>query len=149
MRRSRFPLIGLVGICLSIGSVTSSLLASERFDPVSVTTLPAGATVIVDGKVGGRTPLVVHLSRELVHSIRVELEGYLPRTAEVRPEIDWTELSRHALGGALIGVATGAVDVATGEAKKLTPAELKWTLERVAEVEEAVLPIVATGLSGL
>jgi hypothetical protein len=149
MRRSRFPLFGLVGLCVTLGSVTSSLLASERFDQVAVTTLPAGATVIVDGEVGGCTPLVVSLSRQFVHVITVELEGYRPLTTEVRPEVDWTELSRNALGGALTGLLGGAVDLATGEARQLTPSEIQWTLERVHEVQGAILPVVATRFCGL
>ncbi len=149
MRSSRFPLIGLLGLCIAVGSVGSSLLASERFDPVAVTTLPAGATVIVDGKVGGCTPLVVNLSRQLVHSIRVELEGYQPLAAEVRPEVDWTKLSKNVLGGTLFGIVGGVVELSTGEAKCLTPAEIEWTLERVSEVDRVLLPVVASRLSGL
>ena len=149
MRASRFPLIGLIGICLTIGSLGSTLLASERFDPIAVTTLPAGATVIVDGKVEGHTPLVVNLSRQLVHSVRVELEGYLPLATEVRPEVDWAKLSKNALGGTLFGIIGGVVDLSTGEAKCLTPSELKWTLDRVNEVDRAILPVVASRLSGL
>ena len=149
MRASRFPLLGLVGLCLSLGSVCSSLFASERLDPIALTSLPAGATVIVDGKVGGRTPIVVNLSRQLVHSIRVELEGFQPLATEVRPEIDWAKLSRNALGGALSGIFGGAVDLATGEAKCLTPSQVQWTLERINEVDLAILPVVAGRLSGL
>jgi hypothetical protein len=147
VRSSRFPLLGLVGLCISVGSVGSSLLASERFDPIEVNTLPAGATVIVDGKVGGRTPLVVNLSRQLVHTIRVELEGYVPKAAEVRPEVDWKELSKNAFGGALGGIVGGVIDLTTGEAKRLSPCDLQWTLDRVGEVEDALLPAVAIGLS--
>ena len=149
VRSSRFPLLGLIGLCASIGSIGTSLLASERFDPVVVSTLPAGATVVVDGKVGGTTPLVVNLSRQLVHSIRVELAGYLPRAAEVRPEVDWLELSKNALGGTLGGIVGGVVDLSTGQAKRLAPADLQWTLERVGEVEDVLLPAMAIHLSGM
>ncbi|HTF89791.1 MAG TPA: PEGA domain-containing protein [Planctomycetota bacterium] len=148
VRASRFPLIGLVGLCVSVASVGSSLLASERFDPIEVATLPAGATVIVDGKVGGTTPLVVNLSRQLVHTIRVELAGYLPRAAEVRPEVDWKELSKNAFGGTLGGIVGGVIDLSSGKAKKLEPNDLQWTLDRVGEVEDALIPAVAGGLSG-
>lgn len=147
MRRSRTPLFGLVGLCMTIGSVSSSLLASERFDEVAVTTWPAGARVIVDGKEGGCTPLVLSLSREVVHVVTVELEGYLPKTAEVRPEVDWSILSRDVLGGALGAVVQGAVDLSTGEATRLTPSEIEWTLERLQGVGDTLLPIVASGLS--
>jgi hypothetical protein len=127
VRASRFPLFGLVGLCISIGSVGSSLIASERFDPIEVNTLPEGATVIVDGKMGGTTPLVVSLSRQLVHTIRVELEGYAPKSVEVRPEVDWKELSKNAFGGTLGGIIGGVVDVATGNAKRLSPRDVQWT----------------------
>ena len=149
MRASRFPLIGLVGLCLSIFSVGSALLASERSDPISVTSLPAGATVIVDGKVEGMTPMVVVLSRKLVHTVRIELEGYRPRAAEVRPEVSWAKLAKNAFGGALFGIVGTAVDLTTGESKRLTPAEVQWTLERVGEVDRRILPVVASRLSGL
>ncbi len=150
MRSSRFPLIGLVGLFLTVGSVCSSLLASERFDPIEVTTLPAGATVIVDGeRLQGRTPIILNLSRQLVHSIRVELEGYHPRAAEVRPEVDWSEISNNVLSGPLLGVVGSAVELSTGDASRLTPAQIQWTLEQVSEVESRILPMVASRLSGL
>ncbi|HUR29681.1 MAG TPA: PEGA domain-containing protein [Planctomycetota bacterium] len=149
MRASRFPLIGLIGLCISIGSVGSSLLASERFEPIEVKTMPLGATVFVDGQVGGTTPLVVSLSRQLVHTIRVELAGYTPRAVEVRPEVDWKELSKNAFGGTLGGIIGGVVDLSTGHAQHLSPCDVQWTLDRVGEVEEALLPAVAAGLSGL
>ena len=153
MSRSRFPLFGLIGLCVTIGSVSSSLLASERFDVVAVSTLPAGARVIVDGEVGGCTPLVLTLSREFVHVITVELEGYHPQTTEIRPEVDWAVLSREvlggSLGGAVGGLVGGAVDLATGEAQRLPPAEIEWSLERVQEVGDTLPPLVATGLSGI
>ncbi len=149
VRASRFPLVGLIGLCISIGSIGSSLLAAERFDPIAVSTLPAGATVIVDGKVGGTTPLVIVLSRQLVHSIRVELAGYTARATEVRPEVDWAELSKDALGGTLGGIVSGAVDLSTGKAKRLAPCDLEWTLDRVGEVGDVLMPAVASRLSGL
>jgi hypothetical protein len=149
MRSSRFPLLGLIGMCLGIGSVVSSLAAAERFDPITVSTLPAGATVFVDGKVGGTTPLVVTLSRQLVHSIRVELEGYHPQAAEVRPEVDWAALSKNALGGTLFGILGGAFDLASGEAQQLAPAEVQLTLERIGEVDRVLLPAVAGRLRGM
>jgi len=149
MRSSRIPLLGLVGFCISVGSISSSLLASERFDPIEITTQPVGATVIVDGHVGGTTPIVVNLSRQLVHTIRVELVGYLPKVAEVRPEVDWKELSKNVFGGTLGGIVGGVIDLSTGEAKRLAPCDLRWSLDRVGEVEDALLPAVAIGLSGM
>jgi len=149
VRSSRFPLLGLLGLCLCFGSVGSSLTAAERYEPITVSSLPAGATVIVDGEVGGITPMVINLSRQLVHSIRVELEGYHPEAAEVRPEVDWRELSKHALGGTLWGIVGAGVDLASGEARRLAPAEIQMTLERVSEVDRMLLPAVASRLSGM
>ena len=149
MRSSRFPLFGLLGLLLTIGSIGSSLAAAERFDPIVVSTLPAGATIIVDGKFGGITPMVLSLSRSIAHSICIELEGYHPKVAEVRPEIDWKVLSKNALGGTLFGLLGGAVDLASGEAKQLAPAEIEWTLERVGEMDRILLPAVAGRLGGM
>lgn len=149
MRSSRFPLLGLAGLVFSVVSVGSSLLAAERFDPVSVTTEPAGATVIVDGCYGGITPMVLNLSRKLAHSVRIELEGYHPQVTQVEPAIDWFELSKNALGGPLKGLICGSVDVATDEARRLGPNEIQATLVRIGEVDRLVLPVVAKSLNGL
>lgn len=149
MRSSRFPLFGIAGMCLAIGSVGSSLAAAERFDPITVSTLPAGATVIVDGQVGGITPIVLSLSAKLVHSIRVELEGYHPKAAQVKPELDWGELSKSALGGPLWGIAAVGADLVSGEARRLAPAEIQLTLERVNEVDRLLLPAFAGRPGGM
>jgi hypothetical protein len=51
---------------------------------IPVTSNPAGARVIADGKDMGRTPLSLSLSRKKTHLIRVEKEGYVP--LEIRAE---------------------------------------------------------------
>ena len=133
---------------MGLASLGSTLLAAETFEPISVETLPAGATVIVDGQVGGITPMVLTLSRRLVHSIRIELDGYHPQAAELRPEVDWSDISRNLLGGPLFGILGGAAELATGEARHLTPSAIEMTLVRMGEVEREFLPAVARSVAG-
>lgn len=56
----------------------SYLMKPSLMQDVPVTSVPAGATVLVDGKVVGRSPMVLTLKKKRKHAVRIEMAGYNP-----------------------------------------------------------------------
>lgn len=56
--------------CASIGS--------GQYQPIPVTSRPPSAKIIVDSKVMGTTPIIVRLTKDQDHTVRIEKEGYAP-----------------------------------------------------------------------
>jgi len=54
---------------------------------VTISSVPNGATVIADGKDVGVTPTSAKLSRNDVHSIRIEKAGYIPYETETGTKV--------------------------------------------------------------
>lgn len=129
MRRLR-SLLALPLLVLSIASIASAILAGEARSVVTVRSLPTGAAVTVDGELRGRTPLQLELSSGQPHAIRVELGGFEAAEARVRPALRWGLGSSLLLGGLGLGVVQGAVELSTGSAFALEPAELLLRLRR-------------------
>jgi len=62
----------------------SCSLLNEKFtQKVPVTSNPAGARIIVDGKDTGQAPLILTLKKNKSHTIRIEKEGYNPTELRV------------------------------------------------------------------
>ncbi len=69
---------------------------------IPVTSAPAGATIAVDGKPRGTTPVMVWLPRKgRSHVVRIECPGYDP--VELRTEREFS--GSYLLGNALLGAA--------------------------------------------
>jgi hypothetical protein len=84
-------------------------------DRVSVASNPAGATVFVDSKPVGRTPITVELDR--AHSqgeFRLELAGFRPALIRRNKEINGWVWGNILIGG-IIGII---IDVASGNASR-------------------------------
>ena len=141
MRRRRHPLSTLLTIALFLFSTGSLVVAGDPTDPVWVRSQPS-ATVVVDGEVEGRTPLLVHLSRSAAHSIRIEHPGYQVQEVLVRPVLSWGGLRHVLFGGGAIGTLGSALDVAAGGGRALSPSEVDVILTRTAEIEMHIAPRV-------
>ena len=131
MRRRRHPLLRLFFIALFLHAATSMLVAGDPTDPVYVRSHPAGATVIVDGEVEGYTPVVLHLSRRIAHSVRLEQLGYEDHETVVRPVLQWNVLRHMVLGGPAMGSVQTAVDLGTGKSERLRPRAVEVVLKRM------------------
>jgi len=139
MRRTRHPLLRLLFIALFLHATTSMLVAGDPTDPVYVGSHPVGATVIVNGEVEGRTPVVLHLSRGTAHSIRLELVGYEIHETLVRPVLQWNVLRHVLFGGPALGSLHTAVDLSSGHSERLRPSAVDVVLERMPQVIVSLL----------
>lgn len=64
---------------------------------VGIASSPLGASVIVDDKPYGETPLLLHLSRIRNHRVRIELPGHLPYETVIDSRIRGSELATHSI----------------------------------------------------
>lgn len=85
--RSTVPvLIVLLASVLGQGCVT---MLGKKTQGITFTSRPAGASVLVDGRAEGLTPLGLKLARKTVHTIRVEKEGYRPVEIQIGRRKNW------------------------------------------------------------
>ncbi|MFH1352763.1 MAG: PEGA domain-containing protein [bacterium] len=110
--------LGFVGI---IGCAT--IIHGTR-QGISISSTPSGASVTIDGRIEGKTPLMVDLSRKDRHLVKIELEScnsyemYLNRSA-----------SGWVWGNIVFGGIPGLIiDAITGGLYKLTPEQVSAVL---------------------
>lgn len=90
-RRSAMMLLVVLGLVLSSGCGSMT----NHMQRVPVTSVPAGASVTVNGKPKGETPVMIWLDRkDKAHVVRIEYPGYDP--VEIRPK-------NVTSGGSIIG----------------------------------------------
>ena len=68
-------IVSLVMLFSSLGSGCSTLIRGTT-QPVTITSEPAGANIVIDGYDCGQTPQKVALARKFSHAISVEKQGY-------------------------------------------------------------------------
>jgi len=111
----------MVPVCIGCASI----MHGTRQD-VGISSSPSQATVYVDNKPMGKTPLVADLRRKDNHVIRIEMPGYQPfETTLIRKVSAW--VLGNILFGGLIGLAVDAID---GALYKLTPEQVQAELNR-------------------
>ena len=91
---------------------------------VGISSLPSGASVTVDKKPMGKTPLVADLNRKDNHMVKVEMNGYQPYETTLTRKASGRIFGNILFGG-LIGLV---VDLATGGMNKLTHEQISATL---------------------
>lgn len=97
-------------------------LSHGTFEPVGIASLPRGASVTVDDRYVGSTPLVVIMPRGQSHTVRIECEGYEPYSTLVRrhtSKAGWLNLAFIPYG--LVGLG---VDLAGGGMYELSTEQL-------------------------
>jgi len=93
---------------------------------VGVSSSPSGASVLVDGRTFGTTPVVVTLKRNQNHFVRLELPGYMPFEIVLTRSLSGWVWGNLAFGG-VIGLV---VDVVSGGIYKLTPDQVAAALRK-------------------
>jgi hypothetical protein len=100
-------ILTLASALLASNCATITRRAEQR---IPVTSAPAGATVIVDGKVAGQAPLVLTLKKNRSHRVRIEQEGFNPmdlvmtRKLTARTFITLLYIPIGAMGGLVSGL---------------------------------------------
>ncbi len=111
-------IIGLLAGCASI--------MHGKMQSVSISSTPEGATVTVDNRAVGTTPVSAELTRKDEHIVRISLEGYTTATIPLIRKTSGYVWGNIFFGG-LIGLA---VDAMNGAMYKLEPEQLAITLDR-------------------
>ena len=94
---------------------------------VTISSLPLGASVIIDNVDYGQTPLVAKLKRKQFHFVKINMAGYLPyEVALMRGVRDW--VWGNLLTGGFIGIG---IDALSGGMYKLTPKQIEAQLKPV------------------
>ena len=110
-------LVILISSCASIMSTSKQT--------VGFSSNPQKASVFVDNMKIGDTPISSSLLRKREHTVRIELEGYLPYETTLTKKLNGWFFGNILIGG-LIGVV---VDASTGAMYTLTPESIKTTLD--------------------
>ncbi len=110
----------VAGLVLGLISTGCCTIVSGRDQNVRITSEPAGATILVDGKPCGVTPAKFKLLRKEKHDVQVVMAGFEPAQATLKPGINpW--LFGNVLIGGLIGIG---IDAVTGSWETLYPGEV-------------------------
>ncbi len=110
----------LIAGCASIMSGTTQQITFQS--------TPDGATVKVNGKPLGRTPLTIQLDKEKSQSLTVEKEGYKTFTTSMDTKLDPWFWGNIVLGG-VIGSTTDGIN---GSMNEYTPGQYIITLEPIS-----------------
>ena len=116
----------VVGACLALSALGCATLLSDTDEEVSIESEPEEATIYVNGEKRGSTPTRVILPVDSSHEIRIEKEGYEPRTFYIDNEIglEWAILD------VVFGVVPVLVDAVTGAWYKLEKNHIRVTLQK-------------------
>lgn len=114
-------------VALVIGFLAGcATIMHGKMQAVSISSTPEGATVTVDNRMIGTTPVSAELTRKDEHIVRISLEGYTTATLTLK-----RKTSGYVWGNILFGGLIGlAVDAINGSMYKLEPEQLAATLQR-------------------
>lgn len=111
----KMMMLPVVALALTATSCATIVCGSKQ--SVSVTSSPANADIIVDGKFEARTPANLSLERKKSHTLVLHLDGYKDYELKLERKFNAWYIGNLAFGG-LIGII---VDPITGAMYKLTP----------------------------
>lgn len=95
---------------------------------VSISSNPSSAVVTIDNQEFGKTPLTAKLSRKDSHTVKIELDGYMPYETKLTRKVDaW--IAGNIVFGGLIGLG---VDAISGGMYKLTPNQIQAEMRNQA-----------------
>lgn len=109
-------------ILLLVSGCCTIMLSPEQ--DVGITSNPSGAKITIDGKEVGNTPMTTSLARKNAHSIKIQLDGYMPYEIHLTKNTSSWVFGNIIFGG-LIGLV---VDMATGALYELTPDQVQANL---------------------
>ncbi|MDF1545592.1 MAG: PEGA domain-containing protein [bacterium] len=118
----RFRLVGLILVASTFVNCGTIMQGSSQ--EIGIQSRPTGATVTIDNRQFGQTPVVAKLSRKDNHVVRVTLAGYEPFDATITRSTSGWVWGNIVFGG-LIGLA---VDAISGGLYKLKPEQVEARL---------------------
>lgn len=93
---------------LVILSGCATIIHGSKED-IGISSSPTNASVTIDNKAMGKTPLSVKLTRKDLHVIKINMDGYKPYELQVSRKVSgW--IAGNVIFGGLIGLAVDAID---------------------------------------
>lgn len=137
----------LASICVVLLACGCATIMHGTSQEISISSVPSGAEVIVNGQTHGLTPVVADLKRKDQHLIQIQLDGYQPFEIRlVRRTSGW--VWGNIVFGGLIGLA---VDAITGGLYKISPDEVRAELSKSGQTmfleDEALLVVLKRPVS--
>lgn len=121
------PVIAIVIISFFVSSCATIFKGSSA--EVRVNSSPSGADVYINEMDRGQTPLSLNLARNDNYVLHFKKDGYEDVRVEVRKKFDGaTTIIGNLFSWWLLGVV---VDVASGAAYSLTPADVNGNMEKL------------------
>jgi hypothetical protein len=114
----------ILSLLAAVSLTSCSTIVNGRYQSVGIASNPSDATVWIDNAYIGQTPLIVDMSRQSDHYVRIELNGFQPYELIFTKKMNAWVFGNIIFGG-LIGIV---VDVATGAIYKLTPDQVQAEL---------------------
>ena len=111
------PLALLVGCATLIDGTTQNVTFQSK---------PEGATVAVNGRVLGKTPLTAQIERGTTQWLIMSMDGYVPETRPLTTQLNGWFWGNIPLGGIFIGMA---VDGVSGAANEFIPSQYTVALK--------------------
>jgi hypothetical protein len=132
----------LLLVALAPGLTGCATIMDGTKQTVGFSSNPSNATVTIDGKVLGQTPLTEELSKKKTHLVKINLDGYYPYEMNLTKKTNGWVWGNIIFGG-FIGLA---VDAATGGMYKLTPEQVHAEMKKngVASINHADKNILVT-----
>lgn len=87
MKKRTVMLIMLALVCIMLSSCATMFTGDH--DTVLIDSNPSGATVYIDGKMEGKTPLKTELKTDGSHFLRLELDGYQVGSGVIERHVKW------------------------------------------------------------
>jgi len=123
MRTKTFLNVLLLGFVIFSSGCAS--IVKGRYQEVSFQSMPDGATVTVDGRTLGKTPITANLLKSSGRIIIFEKDGYKPLTMSLETRMSGWFWGNIVLGG-FLGSST---DAATGAINEYSPSQYMVTLQ--------------------
>lgn len=117
--------LALILVALTVLITGCATVVNSKTQLVSFQSTPAGATVLIDGRPMGQTPLSVQLERKTGQALIIRKEGYKDFSTTMGTTVSGWFFGNIILGG-LLGSTT---DAATGAMNEYAPNQFLVTLE--------------------
>lgn len=94
-------------IC-SIGLTSCSAIRKQTYEPIVISSTPAGAHITIDGFDCGETPQAIEMSTNRSHQIVLEKQNYIPQNYLLKPKVSGSKLSHNVIFPIGVGALSAA-----------------------------------------
>jgi len=117
-----FKAITITLLMISTGCATI-ITGAGKTESVRIASQPRGATVFIDGRNVGTTPMTTYLTRHDDHTVMLTLDGYTAQTIQIKTGRNWWVLGNLVpFCGGICGLI---IDFADGSCRgRLSPSNI-------------------------